>query len=515
MVDAGQRAPGARPTRRRPACWPSSWPTGAQVLAFTRSPPGRRARGAAGPLAPRDPRPELASRWRPTGAGSWPRSGGRSSRRWPRASCAAWPPRRPSSSGIDLGGLDAVVIDGFPGTISSMWQQAGRAGRRADERVARAVVVAGDDQLDAWFCRHPDQLVARPPEPAVVNPGNPFVVRPQMACAAYEQPLVPDDASLVRRRRRRRRVRPRRASTCCAPRRPAVLGRARAAVPVGEPARELGGRGAAARRRRPPGGHARRGPPVAGGPPRRDLPAPGPAVPGRARSTPTRAWCASTTTTRRSTPRPAPTPRSTWATPERVAQVGGHRRAPRARGGAQPGRELPAPRDGQRRGARGRGARRARAAPRDPGVLVHRGAVVPAAPDRWATGDRRRRRDRRSPARSWARCTRPSTRSSACCRSSPICDRWDVGGVSMADHPATGAADDRRVRRLPGRRGHRRPRRSTWPSATCGRPASSSTRAACETGCPSCVQSPKCGNGNESLDKAAALALLEQADEPF
>jgi DEAD/DEAH box helicase domain-containing protein len=93
--------------------------------------------------------------------------------------------------GIDVGGLDAVVLNGFPGTLASMWQQAGRAGRT--ERRAAAVLVAGDDQLDQWYVAHPSELTGRPPERAVVNPQNPFVLRAQVACAAHELPLTPAD----------------------------------------------------------------------------------------------------------------------------------------------------------------------------------------------------------------------------------------------------------------------------------------------------------------------------------
>jgi DEAD/DEAH box helicase domain-containing protein len=93
--------------------------------------------------------------------------------------------------GIDVGGLDAVVLNGFPGTLASMWQQAGRAGRNG--RGSAAVLVAGDDQLDQWYAAHPTELTRRAPERAVVNPQNPFVVRAQVACAAHELPLAPDD----------------------------------------------------------------------------------------------------------------------------------------------------------------------------------------------------------------------------------------------------------------------------------------------------------------------------------
>ena len=93
--------------------------------------------------------------------------------------------------GIDVGGLDACILNGFPGTIASMWQQAGRAGR--DERPSVAVLVAGTDQLDQWLMAHPREVFTRPPEPAVVNRSNPSVLLPQLACAAYERPLTPDD----------------------------------------------------------------------------------------------------------------------------------------------------------------------------------------------------------------------------------------------------------------------------------------------------------------------------------
>lgn len=93
--------------------------------------------------------------------------------------------------GLDIGALDACVLHGFPGTIASMWQQSGRAGRRDDASVT--VLVAGDDQLDRYLMRHPREVFDRPPEPAVVNPANPHVLTPHLACAAYELPLSWDD----------------------------------------------------------------------------------------------------------------------------------------------------------------------------------------------------------------------------------------------------------------------------------------------------------------------------------
>lgn len=93
--------------------------------------------------------------------------------------------------GIDIGDLDACVLSGFPGTIASMWQQAGRAGRQRQESLT--ILVAGDDQLDQWLMAHPDQVFSRAPEPAVINVTNPFIADPHLACAAYELPLGHSD----------------------------------------------------------------------------------------------------------------------------------------------------------------------------------------------------------------------------------------------------------------------------------------------------------------------------------
>ena len=93
--------------------------------------------------------------------------------------------------GVDIGGLDACVLDGFPGTIASMWQQMGRAGRSCQSSLA--VLVAGEDQLDQWLMAHPREVFTRPPEPAVINPANPYILQPHLGCAAFELPLTPAD----------------------------------------------------------------------------------------------------------------------------------------------------------------------------------------------------------------------------------------------------------------------------------------------------------------------------------
>jgi len=89
--------------------------------------------------------------------------------------------------GVDVGSLDAVVIAGWPGTTASLWQQAGRAGRRGQEAVV--VFVAADDPLDHYLLAHPDQLWGRPLEEAIVDVTNPYVLAPHVRCAAWELPL--------------------------------------------------------------------------------------------------------------------------------------------------------------------------------------------------------------------------------------------------------------------------------------------------------------------------------------
>ncbi len=96
--------------------------------------------------------------------------------------------------GIDVGTLDASILVGFPNTIASTWQQAGRSGRKL--KPSLAVVVAYEDPVDQYLMRHPRYFFGQSPESAVLDPENPYVLASQLSCAAYELPLSEEDEAI-------------------------------------------------------------------------------------------------------------------------------------------------------------------------------------------------------------------------------------------------------------------------------------------------------------------------------
>ena len=90
--------------------------------------------------------------------------------------------------GIDIGGLDASVLAGFPGTIASSWQQAGRAGRR--NTVSLSILVASASPTDQFVIRHPEYFFSRSPENGYIDPGNLYIQTDQLKCALFELPFI-------------------------------------------------------------------------------------------------------------------------------------------------------------------------------------------------------------------------------------------------------------------------------------------------------------------------------------
>ncbi len=396
--------------------------------------------------------------------------------------------------GIDVGGLDVAILDGFPGTLASFRQQIGRAGR--GDRRAVAVLVTGDDQLDRWYADHPEELLSRPPEAAVVNLANPFVVGPQVACAAHELPLSPPDHryfgdpldDAVRDLTLADRLKPRHGRFYWAgPRAPAptvglrsgighevelVEGRdgrlvgtvdESRAFEVAHPGAIYVHRGAQWRVESldPAAGRAALSPAddadeytqvrseteieVVGGPDGRVSIGFGEAHLGSV---------------------------------EVATQVTGYRRRRVSTGEVIENVALDLP----------------------PRTLTTRAIWYSAAPTVLTAAGL-------DPSRFLASAHAAEHALIGLLPLFAICDRWDVGGVSLADHPSTAGPTVFVYDGYPGGAGI-----AELAFADLERHVAATlglvTRCPCRHGCPSCVQSPKCGNLNEHLDKAGAVTLL-------
>ena len=395
--------------------------------------------------------------------------------------------------GIDVTGLDAVIIAGWPGTRVSLSQQAGRAGRAGTRGVA--VLVAGDNPLDAYLV-HPPEAVLAAPEATVFDPANPYVLAPHLCAAASEAPLRETDLALF-------------------------------GLPDESLLADLAARGAL--RRRPAGWFWNT------------------SLPGRAQDL---------TSLRGDGPPEVPVVDA--ATGAVVGTVDGAAADSTVHEGAvyiHQGRSyvvaelteeaaiaVEKAAVGYRTRARERSSVRIiserEAREWDGGVRWSFGSVevtsqvigyarlalpgmeviaqeqldmperiLPTAAVWWTVPESATRSAGIAPADLPGALHAAEHASIGMLPLLATCDRWDIGGLSISAHPQTGAPtvfvhDGHAGGAGFAERGYRAGRR--WLAATLAVVED----CACATGCPSCVQSPKCGNNNEPLDKAGAISLL-------
>lgn len=405
--------------------------------------------------------------------------------------------------GIDIGGLDACVVHTFPGTVSSFRQQIGRTGRQHDPSLA--VLVAGNDQLDQYLLTHPDELVRRGPEPVVVNPSNPEVLDRQLECAAAEIPLSPDDArywdtdldDAIRRGVIADRMRIRHVADGEGHDRPLAVNTGH-----GHPASRVSLRSGSGREFRIIAGDGELIGTVDAARATTTL------YPGATylhRAEPYRVISLDfdsgevtiepddgTTTTRADTAADL-----TLLSTDRAGHIGsaqvtlgavsvehtitGFTRIDLATGNAIDHVPLTLP----------------------PESLVTRAVRYGFSAELVAAADL-------EPAQVAGSLHALEHAMIAMLPLFAICDRWDVGGISVPWHPDTGTATIAIYDGYPGGAGiadlgfdvaDRHLVTTLEMLEACG----------CRDGCPSCVQSPKCGNGNEPLDKAGAIALAHAA----
>jgi len=396
--------------------------------------------------------------------------------------------------GIDVSGLDAVLLAGWPGTRASMWQQAGRAGRQQQE--ALAVLVARDDPLDTYLVHHPEALFGRPVEATVLDPDNPYVLGPHLCAAAAEVPLTDADlplfgptaepllADLVARGLLRRRptgwfwTSPERASDLADLR---GIGGSPVRVVEAGTGRLLGtvDPGSADRTVHPGAVYVHQG--VTFLVEQLDLDA---AVALASPAVPDFSTYAREVTDLRvlAVERSAGWGPATlsFGEVEVTAQVVSFLRRRLGTGevlGEEP-LDLPTR------------------------TLRTRAVWWTVPPDQVAAAGI-------DPADLPGAAHAAEHASIGLLPLFATCDRWDIGGVSTALHPDTGLPTVFVYDGHPGgagfaERGYEDA--AEWLLATREAIAS----CGCESGCPSCVQSPKCGNGNDPLDKAGAVRLLDR-----
>jgi DEAD/DEAH box helicase domain-containing protein len=168
--------------------------SGVRTLAFVRSRCGAESVALGARRALLESVPELADRIAAYRAGYLPEDRRALERALHSGDILGMASTNALELGVDVSGLDAVLITGWPGTRASLWQQAGRAGRSGGH--ALAVLIARDDPLDTYLVHHPEAIFGQPVEAAVLDPDNPYVVTPHLAAAAAELPLTDADVAL-------------------------------------------------------------------------------------------------------------------------------------------------------------------------------------------------------------------------------------------------------------------------------------------------------------------------------
>ena len=395
--------------------------------------------------------------------------------------------------GIDVTGLDAVIIAGWPGTRVSLSQQAGRAGRAGTRGVA--VLVAGDNPLDAYLVHHPEAVLAAP-EATVFDPANPYVLAPHLCAAASEAPLRETDLALF-------------------------------GLPDESLLADLAARGAL--RRRPAGwfwntslpGRAQDLTSLRGdGPP--EVPVVD-AVTGAVIGTVDGAAADSTVHVGAVYIHQGRSYVVTALDDEAALVVEkaaiGYRTRARERSSVRIISEREAREwDGGVRWSFGsvevtsQVIGYARLALPGMEVIAQEQLdmperILPTAAVWWTVPESATRSAGIAPADLPGALHAAEHASIGMLPLLATCDRWDIGGLSISAHPQTGAPtvfvhDGHAGGAGFAERGYRAGRR--WLAATLAVVED----CACATGCPSCVQSPKCGNNNEPLDKAGAISLL-------
>ena len=198
-LQAGFRAEQAVPVRRSATAETADLLAdlvveGARTIAFVRSRRGAEAVALGARRALAEAAPELADRVAAYRGGYLSEDRRELERRLQSGELLGVAATNALELGVDVAGLDAVLLTGWPGTVASVWQQAGRAGRAGQG--ALAVFVARDDPLDTYLVHHPEAIFGRPVEATVLDPSNPYVLGPQLCCAAAELPLTEADLPL-------------------------------------------------------------------------------------------------------------------------------------------------------------------------------------------------------------------------------------------------------------------------------------------------------------------------------